>query len=106
MSPDPRARLDALPAEYQRRIDGIRADLQHREQPVSADFAEQVTEGENDDVLRSLLLEAESELARVQSALQRLARGEYGRCVRCGAGIAPARLQALPQADTCTDCAA
>ncbi len=105
MSSDPRARLETLQAEYQRRIDGIRADLQHREQPVSADFAEQVTEGENDDVLRALLLEAESELARVQSALQRLARGEYGRCVRCGAGIPPARLQALPQADTCPDCA-
>ncbi|MBC8090429.1 MAG: TraR/DksA C4-type zinc finger protein, partial [Pseudonocardia sp.] len=35
----------------------------------------------------------------------RIAAGTYGRCAPCGAAISPARLDALPAADTCITCA-
>src|SRR5688572_11527302 len=37
-------------------------------------------------------------------ALERLERGEYGRCEECGNDIEPQRLQALPTARTCIAC--
>lgn len=105
MNTDARNTLLRLQAEYEHRITGVRSELEHKLAPVEADFAEQVTQRENEDVLRGLKGEAESELRRVKAALQRLEQGEYGLCTRCGAKIAPARLVALPQADTCQDCA-
>ena len=41
---------------------------------------------------------------QIMAALDRLAAGSYGRCIRCGGAILAARLEALPYADTCIDC--
>lgn len=41
----------------------------------------------------------------IENALSRIERGEYQYCVNCGGKIAAARLEALPYADTCADCA-
>jgi RNA polymerase-binding transcription factor DksA len=41
----------------------------------------------------------------VKRALARIADGTYGECVRCGGDIAPARLEARPEAALCIDCA-
>jgi RNA polymerase-binding protein DksA len=46
-----------------------------------------------------------TQLRRVQAALERLERGSYGTCARCGARIDPRRLRALPEADRCARCA-
>jgi DnaK suppressor protein len=43
-------------------------------------------------------------LARVDEALARLDRGEYGRCLECGGEISEKRLRALPFAGRCTVC--
>src|SRR5262249_61565662 len=43
-------------------------------------------------------------LQRVRAALERLERGVYGVCVECGAPIAPKRLRAIPEAETCVPC--
>jgi DnaK suppressor protein len=50
---------------------------------------------------RELLVER---VNRIAAALERLDAGEYGLCVECGEGIAPARLQALPEVTTCVRC--
>lgn len=105
MSADARDTLLRMKAEYEKRITGVRADLGHKNAPVEADFAEQVTQRENDDVLASLQAEAEAELAKVTAALGRIDRGVYGVCVKCGAQVGAARLAALPQAETCQQCA-
>jgi RNA polymerase-binding transcription factor DksA len=44
-------------------------------------------------------------LSRVVAALVRLQEGRYGRCVACDGPIAAARLRAVPETDTCYDCA-
>ena len=44
------------------------------------------------------------ELAAIDSALNRMKEGTYGLCVDCDVPIAPARLQASPEAARCIDC--
>jgi len=43
-------------------------------------------------------------LQDVESALERLESGTYGRCSDCGAEIRAARLRAMPSAERCRDC--
>jgi DnaK suppressor protein len=42
--------------------------------------------------------------ARLRAALQRMQDGTYGRCVECGRPVAPARLRAIPEVETCRPC--
>ena len=53
----------------------------------------------------ALLDRVEARIAGLDRALARLAAGTYGRCVRCGEPIGPARLTARPDAETCLRCA-
>ena len=46
------------------------------------------------------------QLADVEHALQKFEAGTYGLCDVCGQPIAPARLEALPQANLCLSCKA
>jgi RNA polymerase-binding protein DksA len=87
------------------RLRRIHQNLRQRDEPVAADFAEQVTEQENVDVLHALEDEGRHELALVERALARLDADEYGLCTRCGEEIAPRRLEALPYAERCIRCA-
>lgn len=45
------------------------------------------------------------ELEEVRDALERLERGEFGRCQSCGRSIPLERLEALPTARFCVECA-
>ena len=99
---DPQTVLDSLEAEYAARVTAIRRDLTGSH---SADSAEQAGERQNDEVLQALLVEAEQGQAQAAQAKLRLSGGSYGLCQRCGAAIAPARLQALPTAAFCLGCA-
>ena len=94
-------KLQQLELEYRQRIEAIDRDLG---QKAEADSAEQVTQRENDDVLRSLKLEAEIEHRRVMAALDRLSSGNSGVCTRCGEAVEAPRLAAMPQAECCVRC--
>lgn len=100
-----RKRLLAKRAELARRAELTEADLRHERMPLSTDFAEQVTERENEDVLRGIGLSARTVLQSVNFALARLERGEYFECARCGQSIEPGRLEALPETAFCSRCA-
>jgi RNA polymerase-binding transcription factor DksA len=54
-------------------------------------------------VTREMLL---TRVNRLSAALERLNEGEYGVCVECAEPIAPARLAALPEVQTCVRCQA
>ena len=90
--------------ELATRADRARDDAAHRREAVSRDFSEQASERQNDDVLRGIESAARTEIAQIDSALERLRRGEYGICVRCGRDIEAARLDAIPYADRCQTC--
>ena len=47
-----------------------------------------------------------SQLAQVEAALAALDAGTYGTCRNCGNPIAAGRLEAIPWAQLCIDCAA
>jgi DnaK suppressor protein len=46
-----------------------------------------------------------AQLERLEAALSRLERGDFGDCLECGEPIAAARLRADPGATLCVDCA-
>jgi DnaK suppressor protein len=57
------------------------------------------------DEISSQLAEVESrELTSIETALERMRKGDYGLCEGCGEQIPLARLQALPYATTCIQC--
>jgi RNA polymerase-binding transcription factor DksA len=53
----------------------------------------------------ALVIQVQGHLVEVEAAMQRLERGTYGTCERCGQPIAWARLEARPAARTCIRCA-
>ena len=96
-------KLIALKQEATHRINSIDRDIRH--EGMTADWAEQATERENDVVLQSLGNTAQQELAMINSALKRIETGEYFNCSSCGEDIPPARLELLPFSSLCVDCA-
>lgn len=59
---------------------------------------------EDRDATRRLLEAARITADAAQRALTRFEDGTYGRCSRCGGTIAPERLEAIPDAETCVNC--
>jgi DnaK suppressor protein len=57
-------------------------------------------------VTLALMQAATAVLAEIDGALERIERGRYGRCRRCGVDIPLERLQALPMARLCMPCQA
>jgi RNA polymerase-binding transcription factor DksA len=66
---------------------------------------EGVTIGFERAQILGLLAGARAEVAALDRAASRLGAGVYGRCLTCGRAIPEARLEALPAAETCLDCA-
>jgi DnaK suppressor protein len=98
-------RLQTLRDELTQRIDSIDADIHHKKEPVEKDFAEQVTQRENDEVLTAIDEEAQQTVFLIDKALAQIKAGTYGICTACGKKIAEQRLQALPYATTGIKCA-
>ena len=94
-------KLDELTA----RLSDIEKDTHHKDAPVSADFAEQATESENDEVLAALEDETNATIANIKNSLKRMEEGNYGICVDCGIDIPEGRIKALPYTDKCFECA-
>ena len=46
----------------------------------------------------------EIKIKKINAALTRIAKGEYGFCLKCGKVISPKRLQFDPSAPLCVDC--
>ena len=97
--------LQNLRSELTRRITAIEADIHHKKEPVEKDFAEQVTQRENDDVLSAIDEEAKQTVHLIDTALSRIKNGNYGICTGCGEKIPEKRLAALPYVTTCVSCA-
>ncbi len=87
------------------RLERLAKHTEHREEPLPQDFAEQAVAVGNDDTMFALDQELTQELQDIDRALRRLDDGSYGTCERCGESIQDARLDALPAASLCIDCA-
>jgi DnaK suppressor protein len=92
-----------LKHEVSGRISTIDRDIRH--EGMSADWSEQATERENDEVLESLGNSSEQELSMINFALQRIEESNYFNCDQCGDTIPRARLDLLPFTAHCVNCA-
>ncbi len=86
-------------------LERTKKHLYRREEPYSADFAEQAVEVENNEVVERLDEDAKIDLANISKALERIEQGSYGICTQCNDSIREERLEAIPQANLCIDCA-
>jgi RNA polymerase-binding transcription factor DksA len=102
---DVKQRLEQRKQELEERISKIGDDIRHVNRPVETDSAEAVVDHENDEVIDALGNAAADELTAVNRALQRLEAGNYGVCDSCGKTISAERLEILPDAQKCVECA-
>ncbi len=97
--------LEQRRTELVERRNRIERHTRHRDEPLPPDFAEQAVELENGETLVALDREVNAELREIERALRRIQDGSYGECTTCGEAIQNGRLQALPYASLCIDCA-
>ncbi len=82
------------------------ADKQDQiDENTSTDDEDKPAERQEEEVLAALSHADQAEVSRIDAALARIDDGSYGICANCGEPIAAARLQALPDAVTCVNCA-
>src|ERR1700750_986798 len=106
--------LDAIRHELEARRDAMRersAALTARPERGSAvGFGKRIGDGTIEAVSRLTDIgvggSVEHALARTERALAKLDEGTHGTCDACGAPIAEARLQAMPDSVLCLACAA
>ncbi|MDH5632613.1 MAG: TraR/DksA family transcriptional regulator [Gammaproteobacteria bacterium] len=108
-------RIDALKQQLIRRRGQLAEELHQRMKSTQdKDYAAlvgQVRDAGDESVvellgsLSAITTEMEmEELQNIEAALQRMARGVYGRCTECGSVVPAERLQANPAADRCITC--
>ena len=99
---DRKAQIDARIAELTTQMRKISDDL---DQPLPAHLEDQAIDLEDDEVLERLGQANGQELRLLNDALKRIADGAYGICGECGDDISQARLDAVPYAMICRNCA-
>jgi len=99
--------------KYRTKIETRLADLQNRlehvetalDEPTDKDLEDQAIELEDDEVLEAVGRAGLAEIRLLNEALQRISAGSYGECKSCGESISEARLDAVPYAVVCRECA-
>lgn len=99
------ASLRVRRAELLQRVNVLEMAVRHDQEALDDDFAEQAVQRQNDEVLSALDENCVAELRRINEALRRLDEGHFGICVACNNEIPIERLEVLPFAERCIDCA-
>ena len=99
---DPRAALEAERARLREELASTIEAPGQMTYGSQAAAATHVFEQQRDLALRDRAI---AQLALVEAALARIEAGTFGTCTRCGKPIAAERLEALPWAEHCIDCA-
>lgn len=87
-----------------RRLGGIQSDDSGSEAANVGDIVDAATQQETRAVLQGLQQTERDQLAQVEAAIARIDNGTYGHCTRCNQMIEAARLEAIPQVETCIAC--
>src|SRR5262245_46222983 len=90
--------------ELRKRLGGELKDLRDFNLDTG-DVADQAFESGTEEVSSQLAQLESRELSQIERALARLKQGIYGLCEGCQKKIPVARLNALPYAATCVECA-
>ncbi len=97
-----RDRLVRDRSKIQRRVDALQND--ERQETVDGQ-TDNAHEWENADLRDDKMGELLKQRGDVDQALERVDQGTYGICAGCGRPIPDARLDALPSAVVCIECA-
>ncbi len=88
-----------------------RAALQQNRQDASGDLSKMPldmadigTDNYEQEFTLGLIENEQATLREIDEALERIEKGEYGKCLQCGHGIAKTRLKAKPHATLCIEC--
>ena len=82
-----RAELLAAKSEIESRLERTHRHIYEKDEPVSANFNEQIKQTENDSLVMALEQEGQGELLQIEHAIKRLDAGEYLLCEGCGEEI-------------------
>lgn len=88
--------------ELTNRAEAIEDELRH---PLDADSSEQAVDLADDEALAGVDGVIRQEILDIRASLLRIENGSYGTCAACGDSIGAARLEALPTATRCINCA-
>ena len=105
---------DSLLATLRASLEEERTQLQHQLEELDRDsgdlgfdenFADSGQVGAQQGEQATLSRSLQEQLDEVDAALRKMDEGTYGRCDNCGKEIQEARLEAIPAARHCIDCA-
>lgn len=110
-------KIEAKLKEKKTRLEGELASFTQKDAKVAGDYdtkfpdfgTNQSSDEEATEVAtygNSLPVEyaLELSLAEVNKALDKIGKGDYGNCEKCGQPIDPKRLEAMPEAKNCVKC--
>jgi RNA polymerase-binding protein DksA len=108
-----RQALTSLRARLRGDLDQMTDEALKRNQPDSSGnlsnvplhMADVGTENYDQEFTLGLIENEQETLDQIQDALARIDAGTFGRCEECGSAITKSRLQALPYARHCIECA-
>jgi DnaK suppressor protein len=93
-----------LRAELFREVSESYATCRELGQDGVADIGDMSANAYSRDVLFNLSETQRKQILDIDAALERIAKGEYGICMKCGEEIAPRRLEVRPFSRYCIDC--
>ncbi len=85
-------------------LDRDLGELTSIEAHLVGDSGDAALDAARDSIYSQLASAGSRELREINDALDRMRRGDYGKCENCGGDIPTARLQALPFAAMCVKC--
>lgn len=105
-----RSRLESERERLNRELEQLRANApdadERRDGSPFGKREEEATETAELETRLELEKRIKGQLVAIEHAFDKFEKGTYGLCDICGQPIAPARLEALPQAGMCLDCKA
>ncbi len=99
-----RARLERLVRDLTEQIEGTRdaAEPVDLDEPIGR--VSRMDAIQQQSMIQANRNAARQRLSLARAALERIEADEYGECASCGEEIAPARLEASPEAALCVEC--
>lgn len=85
-------------------IEKNRDDEANLSQEIDPDWPDRASQQVGVGLLHRLAERERNELGEIDAALERIAKGSYGKCEQCGQAIQPQRLRALAEARRCLSC--
>ncbi|PNK59746.1 TraR/DksA family transcriptional regulator [Psychrobacter sp. FDAARGOS_221] len=98
-----KTKLLELQQEYQTRIDKIEDHIHNPQDDLNEHWDDQAISMRENEMRKTLLVEAQQGLTYVNNALSRIENGTYGECTVCGEDIEEKRLLAIPYATLCME---